>query len=233
MGVARGFGLHLPLNFDKPFLSTNLNEFWRRWHISLNTWIFEYIYTPLTTGQGFFRGRLDAGFLLVFLVSGLWHGASWGFVAWGLMHGLGLVLVRRYDEFYRGLCRKDRKWVARRRTRGYKLAAWALTTGFFVLSLVPFRAGGGEALLAFLGGLLPGSGREPLVLGVFTLATTVAVGVGVVVVEHLLGLPRLAPLVGRFFALPAPVRGLVYGAVLIYLGIFVPQTRGLFIYAQF
>ncbi len=233
MGVARGFGLHLPLNFDKPFLSTNLNEFWRRWHISLNTWIFEYIYTPLTTGQGFFRGRLDAGFVLVFLVSGLWHGASWGFVAWGLMHGLGLVVVRRYDEFYRGLCRKDRTWVARRRTRAYKLVAWALTTGFFVLSLIPFRAGSGEALFAFLGGLLPGHGGESLVLGLFTLLTTVGVGVGVVVALHLLGLPRFAPLTARFFALPAPVRGLVYGVIIIYFGVFVPQTQGLFIYAQF
>jgi len=168
MGVARGFGLHLPLNFDKPFLST-----------------------------------------------------------------LGLVVVRRYDEFYRGLCRKDRNWVARRRTRAYKLVVWALTTGFFVLSLIPFRAGNGEALLAFLGGLLPGHGGEPLMLGLFTLLTTVGVGVGVVVVEHLLGLPRFAPLTGRFFTLPAPVRGLVYGVIIIYLGVFVPQTQGLFIYAQF
>jgi alginate O-acetyltransferase complex protein AlgI len=233
LGVARGFGLSLPVNFDKPFLSVNLNEFWRRWHISLNTWIFEYIYTPLTTGNGFFRGRLDLGFMLVFLVSGLWHGASWGFVAWGAMHGLGLVVVRRWDEFYRGLCRKDRKWVARRRTRAYKGVAWALTMGFFVLSLIPFRAGTGPDLLAFLGGLVPGGARENLPLGLFTLATTVGVGLTVVTVEHLLGLPLFAPLSGRFLALPAPIRGLAYGVVVVYLGVFVPQTQGLFIYARF
>jgi alginate O-acetyltransferase complex protein AlgI len=233
LGVARGLGLSLPVNFDKPFLSINLNEFWRRWHISLNTWIFEYIYTPLTTGTGFFRGRLDLGFLLVFLVSGLWHGASWGFVAWGAMHGLGLVVVRRWDEFYRGLCRKDRKWVARRRTTAYKGVAWALTMGFFVLSLIPFRAGTGADLVAFLGGLVPGGARENLPLGLFTLTTTVGVGLTVVTVEHLLGLPRFAPLSGRFLALPAPVRGLVYGLVVVYVLVFVPQTQGLFIYARF
>lgn len=233
MGVARGFGLSLPLNFDKPFLSKNLNEFWRRWHISLNTWIFEYIYTPMTTSDGFFRGRLDLGFMVVFLISGLWHGASWGFVAWGAMHGLGLIVVRRWDEFYRGLCRKDRKWVARRRTGAYKGVSWALTMAFFMLSLVPFRTGTGAELLAFLGGLMPGVDRATLPLGMLTLTAVVGVGIGVVVCEHLLGLPRLAPLAGRFLALPAPVRGLAYGAVLIYLGIFLPQTQGLFIYARF
>jgi alginate O-acetyltransferase complex protein AlgI len=233
LGVARGLGLSLPVNFDKPFLSINLNEFWRRWHISLNTWIFEYIYTPLTTGTGFFRGRLDLGFLLVFLVSGLWHGASWGFVAWGAMHGLGLVVVRRWDEFYRGLCRKDRKWVARRRTTAYKGVAWALTMGFFVLSLIPFRAGTGADLVAFLGGLVPGGARENLPLGLFTLTTTVGVGLTVVTVEHLLGLPRFAPLSGRFLSLPAPLRGVAYGVVVVYVLVFVPQTQGLFIYARF
>src|SRR5262249_25643509 len=130
----------LPQNFNYPFLSRHLLELWRRWHITLNTWLFDYIYGPMTTGDGFMRGRLELGFVIVFLASGLWHGARWTFLSWGLLHGLGLVAQYRWDLFYKGLCRKDRKWVARRKSAGYSLSAWALTQLFFVLTLVPFRA---------------------------------------------------------------------------------------------
>ena len=90
-----------PENFDYPFLSSLL-EFWRRWHITLNTWLFDYIYTPLVTGTGVLRGRVDAGLLLVFLLSGLWHGARADLRGVGALHGLGLMVNRAWDEFYRG-----------------------------------------------------------------------------------------------------------------------------------
>ena len=108
IGTGRLFGLELPSNFNYPFLSKNLTEFWRRWHITLNTWLFDYIYGPLVTGTGWFRDRLDMGFLLVFVISGLWHGPSFTFVTWGLLHGIGLVVYRRWDQFYRSLSRKDK-----------------------------------------------------------------------------------------------------------------------------
>ena len=116
IGVARLFAIELPMNFRTPFLSRSLPEFWRRWHITLNRWLFDYIFTPLTTSSGWFRGRLDVALMLVFLASGLWHGAAWTFVLWGFLHGIGMVVHRNWDVFYRGLCRRDRAWVARRKS---------------------------------------------------------------------------------------------------------------------
>ncbi|MCA9752501.1 MAG: MBOAT family protein, partial [Gemmatimonadetes bacterium] len=139
IGVGRFFGVELPLNFRYPFLSRSLPELWTRWHITLNRWLFDYIYGPLTTGESFFRGRFQLGFLVVFLASGLWHGAQWTFVLWGLLHGLGLVTHFRWDAFYKSLCRRDRKWVAIRRGAPYAISAWAITQLFFVLTLIPFR----------------------------------------------------------------------------------------------
>ena len=80
IGLGRLFGLELPENFNLPFLSKSMMEFWRRWHITLNTWLFDYLYGPLTLSRGWWRGRLDLGFLVVFALCGLWHGAAWGFL---------------------------------------------------------------------------------------------------------------------------------------------------------
>ncbi len=234
LGSAKLLGITLPENFNHPFLSKSLIEFWRRWHITLNRWWFDYIYGPLTTGDGWFRGRLDAAFVVVFLVSGLWHGPRWTFVAWGLLHGLGLVAHRHWDEYYRSLCRRDRAWVARRRSAGYQLAAWALTQGFFLVSLVPFRAttlrGAGAYALGLVtpraGLTLPDS---PPRLRTVNLALCFAA----LAVYHLVELERGRPWRDRFFALPAPVRGAVYGLAVAYLFVFVPVAAGAFIYAQF
>ena len=124
LGLARLLGLALPDNFDFPYLSTSPPEVWRRWHMSLNRWLFDYLYGPMVTGRGFMRDRMALGFVVVFLVSGLWHGAAFTFLLWGLLHGLWLALHHRYDEAYRSLCRKDRAWVKRRKSTAYALAGW-------------------------------------------------------------------------------------------------------------
>jgi D-alanyl-lipoteichoic acid acyltransferase DltB (MBOAT superfamily) len=98
-GSARIFGVDLMRNFDQPYVAGNPSEFWRRWHISLSTWIRDYIYLPLGGNRGS-RPRVLFNLVLTMLISGLWHGAAWTFVLWGLYHGLLLlvdVLVRRTD----------------------------------------------------------------------------------------------------------------------------------------
>ena len=87
IGVARLLGIDLMKNFDKPYLSKSIPEFWQRWHISLTTWFRDYIYFPLG-GSHCSRRKCFRNILLVFLISGLWHGANWTFVAWGLYHAL-------------------------------------------------------------------------------------------------------------------------------------------------
>lgn len=90
IGVARLFGIRLMRNFNLPYLSHNVAEFWRRWHISLNTWFVDYLYIPLGGSKG---GTLKTlrNTVIVFLVSGLWHGANWTYVAWGAYHALLFV----------------------------------------------------------------------------------------------------------------------------------------------
>ena len=91
-GLARLMGFELMLNFNMPYFSPNLADFWRRWHISLSTWFKEYLYIPLG-GNRVSRGRLVFNVMTVFVVSGLWHGAATNFIVWGALHGIGLVAL--------------------------------------------------------------------------------------------------------------------------------------------
>lgn len=99
IGLGRMFGFEFRENFQWPYVSKSIREFWRRWHISLSTWFRDYLYIPLGGNQ---RGALRTylNLLIVFFLCGLWHGASWTFVFWGLYHGLFLVLERtRFSRF--------------------------------------------------------------------------------------------------------------------------------------
>jgi alginate O-acetyltransferase complex protein AlgI len=91
IGVARLLGYDLMTNFRRPYFATSIAEFWRRWHISLSTWFRDYLYIPLG-GSRASTGRVCLNLLIVFLVSGLWHGAAWTFVVWGALHGFYLVV---------------------------------------------------------------------------------------------------------------------------------------------
>ena len=90
-GVARLLGFQLMVNFDRPYLSQTFSEFWRRWHISLSSWFKDYVYIPLG-GSRAGGAKLIRNLWIVFLLSGLWHGASWAFVAWGALHACYLTL---------------------------------------------------------------------------------------------------------------------------------------------
>lgn len=87
IGTARIFGIHLSRNFAYPYFSSNITEFWRRWHISLSTWFRDYVYIPLG-GSFVGHGRKAANVLITFLLSGLWHGANWTFITWGILNAL-------------------------------------------------------------------------------------------------------------------------------------------------
>ncbi|MDO5329665.1 MAG: MBOAT family protein [Coriobacteriia bacterium] len=91
IGMAKIFGFHFKENFNYPYISTSIKEFWRRWHISLSTWFRDYLYIPLG-GNRKGRPRTAINKVIVFACCGLWHGASWTFLVWGLLHGLALML---------------------------------------------------------------------------------------------------------------------------------------------
>ena len=93
IGMGRFFGFHFAENFNYPYLAESITDFWRRWHISLSTWFRDYVYFPLG-GSRCSRGRNIFNLLLVWMLTGLWHGASWNFVCWGLYYGLLLTLEK-------------------------------------------------------------------------------------------------------------------------------------------
>lgn len=100
IGLGKMMGFRFPENFKNPYTSSSINEFWRRWHITLGTWMRNYLYIPLG-GNKVSNVKLYRNLIIVFLFSGLWHGASWNFVLWGAYHGLFLILERLFlGKFY-------------------------------------------------------------------------------------------------------------------------------------
>lgn len=139
VGVARLFGLELIQNFRQPYLASSVSEFWRRWHISFSSWLRDYVYIPLG-GSRVTRWRWRLNILIVFLVSGLWHGADWTFVLWGALLGLYIVLERMgkgtFDRVARALRMED---TAVRRTMGILLTFLLISFSwiFFYARSVP------------------------------------------------------------------------------------------------
>jgi len=96
IGIGKMIGFKFPENFNSPYVSQSITEFWRRWHMTLGAWMRNYLYIPLGGNRVSSKARLYFNLWFVFLASGLWHGASWSFVIWGAYHGLFLVLERGF-----------------------------------------------------------------------------------------------------------------------------------------
>jgi D-alanyl-lipoteichoic acid acyltransferase DltB (MBOAT superfamily) len=97
IGSAKLFGYELPPNFARPYASKDLQEFWKRWHISLSTWLRDYLYIPLGGSRGT-DWKTYRNLIITMILGGLWHGASWNFVIWGTMHGLALAVTRLWQR---------------------------------------------------------------------------------------------------------------------------------------
>jgi alginate O-acetyltransferase complex protein AlgI len=125
IGLARMLGFRFPENFNFPYISQSITEFWRRWHITLSSWMRDYLYIPLG-GNRVGEHRLYINLTIVFLISGLWHGAAWTFIFWGAFHGLFLILDRLFLL----------KWL----DRMGKIPAVAITYLVVLIGWVFFRA---------------------------------------------------------------------------------------------
>ncbi len=133
IGSALLLGVRFPLNFDSPYKAPNIQDFWRRWHISLSTWLRDYLYVPLG-GNRKGEVRTYVNLMLTMLLGGLWHGANWTFVVWGGIHGAALAVTRAYTEW------RDRLEVPKRRSLGVHVLSVLGTFHLVCVAWVFFRA---------------------------------------------------------------------------------------------
>jgi D-alanyl-lipoteichoic acid acyltransferase DltB (MBOAT superfamily) len=156
-GSSRLLGIELMANFQHPYFSTSITEFWRRWHLSLSNWLRDYLYVSLG-GNRLGKLKTYRNLMLTMLLGGLWHGASWTFVAWGGLHGLYLAVHK--------LVLGERKPQVENRSRSW--AAWPVELGKMVLTFhlvavtwIFFRAPGFEAAWQYLTGIVAMRGGWP------------------------------------------------------------------------
>jgi D-alanyl-lipoteichoic acid acyltransferase DltB (MBOAT superfamily) len=208
-GIARMMGINLMLNFNNPYLSTSLGEFWGRWHISLSSWFKDYVYIPLGGNR---KGTFNTyrNMFLTMVISGLWHGAAWTFIIWGAVHALGRFITRELERttFYR--------------EKVPKLVKQLFVFGFVAFAWIFFRAANiGDAWLIIT--RIFNSGWANPECPVWALILIFAVWLYQFVYESRL----------RWIFELAPVRiGLVVGMI-IYLAVFAPSSEQGFIYLQF
>jgi D-alanyl-lipoteichoic acid acyltransferase DltB (MBOAT superfamily) len=182
LGTARLFGIELLNNFNFPYFAKNVSEFWKRWHISLTSWFRDYLYIPLG-GNRVSKLRRVGNTLTVFLVSGLWHGASWTYVFWGFLNGLFLVPQAVSKRF---------SWVSTSKlVSGIRIL---ITFGIVTLFWVFFRAKSIGDALAYLGGMIQHGGWLPDISGRKNLVILGVLIVGFMGIEWL-GRQTLSPLV--------------------------------------
>lgn len=135
IGVAALLGFKLMENFNMPYNSTSITEFWRKWHISLSTWLRDYLFIPLGGSRVSRKIFYYRNLMLTMLLGGLWHGASWNFVVWGGLHGLALIFHKLYKTKY-----SDNFNFSKLIKSLYTVLSWVLTMVFVMLTWVFFRA---------------------------------------------------------------------------------------------
>ena len=140
IGAATILGFHIPANFNKPYFAVSPVDFWRRWHISLSTWLRDYLYIPLG-GNRKGNSRTYVNLITVMFLGGLWHGASWNFVIWGLMHGVYLAVQKLMTNQFPSL--KNNKFL---KTRTGKIISILITQYFIFMTWLAFRVEDLDAL---------------------------------------------------------------------------------------
>ena len=215
VGLAALLGYRFPHNFNQPYRASSLQDFWRRWHISLSSWLRDYLYVPLG-GSRFGLKRLCLALSATMLLGGLWHGASWNFVIWGALHGGVLAAERLWREF--------------KPADAPALPAWlgiAVTFHIVLLGWIFFRAASFADALAFLGGIFAGGGASAMLTPLFLLLILLGMSF------HFAPRFSLQQVAIRLRALPAPAAGFAVGVAILIIDTMRPEGVAPFIYYQF
>lgn len=215
-GSARLFGIELMENFKQPYLSRNITEFWRTWHVSLSDWLRDYLYIPLGGNrQG--RWRTYQNLMITMLLGGLWHGAAWGFVIWGGLHGLYLAVHRRFRE---KVSRQPEPW------RWRDLGLTLITFHVVSLTWIPFRAESFTQASQYIQGLLGRSGEvQESFLALLVPATLVIFAIDLI--------QRNSGYELFFLRWRPAIRGFAYSMMVVPIIIFSGGQTTPFIYFQF
>jgi alginate O-acetyltransferase complex protein AlgI len=222
LGAAHMLGYKLAQNFNMPYLARNVSEFWHRWHMSLSTWLRDYLFIPLGGSRGT-KWQTNCNLLITMTLGGLWHGASWTFVVWGILHGVMLIIHREFRDFVKPRPRLDRVLQS---VPGMVLCG--LTTFLAVcVGWVFFRAQTFGAAAEMLHRMVIPSHGMTSPLHNRSLWATVAVMALCHALAHKGVWNRLAD------RLPAPVLGFGYAFVLTLALVLAPDTGKQFIYFQF
>ena len=219
MGVARLMGFHLPKNFDAPYRSLSLQEFWHRWHISLSTWLRDYLYIPLGGSR---RGNRYVNLFITMLIGGAWHGSSLTFIIWGALHGIGLAIVHAFQRVTRRV-RLNSLWLR----IPNRIVSWVLTLHVVAFLWVFFRADSLDSAYAILCRVHAGTteGND------FPLLVLVATVWGILLSFVGRGLFQI---IGRALRiLPWPLQAIVVGLSLAFIMNLGPDGTLPFIYFRF
>ena len=219
IGSALLLGLRLPLNFDLPYRATSLQEFWHRWHISLSSWLRDYLYVPLGGNRRGVFGTYG-NLIATMLLGGLWHGAGWTFVAWGGLHGVGLAATRAVQRL------RARVGPAHPPSVPGRLIAGVLTFHFVALCWVFFRAPDFGTAWAVLAKVAEGSTYAP------NLTPQILLVLGAALALHFLPRSLYARARDTFVAAPAAAQAVVLLAIGFVLSRLATQLVP-FIYQQF
>jgi D-alanyl-lipoteichoic acid acyltransferase DltB (MBOAT superfamily) len=220
IGSAALLGIRFPKNFDSPYKSASVQEFWRRWHISLSTWLRDYLYIPLG-GSRKGPARTSVNLMLTMLLGGLWHGANWTFVAWGGLHGAALAVGRARERA------RERRGDTRKASGLVRVLSVFVTFHFVCFAWIFFRADsftGASRMIAELGTLTTFHPNLPAAL-----VAVLAVGLG----SHFVPEDWYVRLREGFVRLPAPTQGLALFAAAMLLRRFESADAVPFVYFQF
>ena len=156
IGLGKMLGFTFPENFNKPYISRSVSEFWRRWHMSLSGWFRDYVYIPLGGSR---KGNVYLNLLAVFVLTGIWHGAGWGFLIWGLWHGAFVIAERFVKKHSRSTLQRageDMK-KASLKTAGMSILGWAYAMLVVMMGWTLFRIAELGPFLKYLAVLLTGA----------------------------------------------------------------------------
>jgi len=226
LGLARMLGVKLSQNFRTPYLSGNPNEFWARWHITLSNWFRDYLYIPLG-GSRHGRARELTNVVVVMAVAGLWHGAGWTFVLWGLIHGIYLAVHRFVPS---NTLREAMPVPAKYRSSAYKYVGIGVFFALTVLAWIPFRAPDLATSLDMYKSALTPSGLAAWTSEAKWLAVIAAL-FALHIVEWWVA-TRTVSATAIWAKIPAPVRGTAYAGALVVVLAFMSEQQS-FIYFRF